>query len=143
MGDPVQRRTEHDLLIQTKAELLAFEVAHDIALPKFDELAEYVACNRPLVLACLGWLPIHMAKKDGTTIWACFRPDIFPALTPLRSDLEHWNGVQLPLRHNGLAKDGFDIGWQVAAPVGHGGFPDEWIAGWLPMPAPPCNGKAS
>lgn len=35
-----------------------------------------------------------------------------------------------------LADDGFDIGWSFAAPVGHGGFPDEWIVGWMPLPPP-------
>lgn len=83
------------------------------------------------------WQPIESAKKDGSTIWAILRDDIFPALEPKREDLARWNGLQAPLRHNGIADDGFDIGWGIALPVGHGGFPDEWIAGWKPLPAPP------
>jgi len=83
------------------------------------------------------WRDISEAKKDGTTIWAVFRHDIYPAVEPKRDDLERWNGRQVPLRHNGVGEDGFDIGWNIAAPVGFGGFPDAWIAGWMPLPDPP------
>src|SRR5690349_5978210 len=83
-----------------------------------------------------GWQPIKDAPKDRTIIWAQLRSDIYPALKSGRPDLKPWNGLQLPLRHPGLlAEDDFDMGWNVAAPVGHGGFPDEWIAGWMPLPA--------
>ena len=83
------------------------------------------------------WLPIESARKDGTTVWAVLRDDIYPGLQPLRDDLKRWNGLQVPLRHPGVVKGGYDIGWSVALPVGHGGFPDEWIAGWQPLPPPP------
>lgn len=83
------------------------------------------------------WLDISNAAKDGTVVWAAFRTDIYPALRPNRPDLEIWNGLQIALRHPGLARDGFDVGWQIAAPVGHGGIPDEWIAGYLPLPEHP------
>jgi len=84
-----------------------------------------------------GWRPISEAKKDGSTIWAKLRDDIHPTLRPQRDDLRTWNGLEVPLRHPGLAKDGFDLGWNVALPVGNGGFPDEWIAGWVPLRAAP------
>lgn len=83
------------------------------------------------------WMPIETAKKNRTKIWAAFHPDIYPRICPERPDLERWNGVQVPLHHPGVSEDGFDIGWNVAAPVGHGGFPDKWIAGWKPLPDPP------
>lgn len=83
------------------------------------------------------WRDMSSAPRDGTAIWVALRPDIYPKLRPARDDLEPWNGLQLPMRHRGLAPDGFDIGWQVAAPVGHGGFPDEWMIGWIPLPEPP------
>jgi hypothetical protein len=87
------------------------------------------------------WLDIASAKKDHTIIWAILRDDIYPTLMPGREDLKRWNGLQLPLRHEGLADDGFDIGWMLAAPVGHGGFPDDWIAGWVPLL--PASAKAA
>lgn len=83
------------------------------------------------------WQDISTAPRDGTAIWAILRDDLFPGMHPLRDDLARWNGLQVPLRHPGVAVDGFDIGWNIAAPVGHGGFPDEWIAGWQHLPAPP------
>lgn len=92
---------------------------------------------RAAISAMQGWRPIEEAPKNRTAIWAAFRSDIYPTVEPLRPDLERWNGVQVPLRHPGLAEDGFDIGWNVAAPVGHGGFPDDWIAGFMLLPSPP------
>jgi hypothetical protein len=89
------------------------------------------------------WRPIAEAKKDGSIIWAILHDDIYPTILPRRDDLQRWNGVQVPLRHNGLAEDGFDIGWNVAAPVGSGGFPDEWIAGWRMLPSPPPSTKGA
>ena len=83
------------------------------------------------------WRPIGTAKKDRTVIWAVLRDDLFPGLHPEREDLARWNGVQVPLRHPGVCDDGFDIGWNIAAPVGQGGFPDSWIAGWMPLPPAP------
>jgi hypothetical protein len=80
------------------------------------------------------WRPISEAPKDGTVIWAVLRRDLS---ADGRDDLEVWNGRQVPLRHPGVAPDGFDYGWNIAAPVGHGGFPDRWIAGWMPLPEPP------
>lgn len=81
-----------------------------------------------------GWRDISDAKKDGETIiWAVFRNDI--AEQEKRPDLERWHGVQVPLTHPGVDDDGFGIGWTLAAPIGQGSFPDEWIAGWRPMPS--------
>ena len=83
------------------------------------------------------WQPIATAPKDRTPILAIFRSDISTAYQ--RPDLERWDGIQIVLRHPGLADDGFDVGWNVAAPVGNGGFPDKWIAGWQPLPDPPVS----
>lgn len=76
------------------------------------------------------WKPIEEAPKDGTIIWAKFRNDIYQTICPDRKDLERWNGVQVPLKFDGMY-------WGVAAPVGMGGFPDEWIEGWVNTPEAP------
>lgn len=81
-----------------------------------------------------GWRPISEALKDQTPILVVFKNPIPRDL----DDLRHWDGAQAVLRHPGVAEDGFDIGWAFAGPVGYGGFPDEWIAGWLSLPSPPA-----
>jgi hypothetical protein len=80
------------------------------------------------------WQPIETAPKDGTRILVALKNPI-PRIG--RDDLRLWDGLQFVARHPGLAADGFDVGWNVAAPVGHGGFPDDWMAGWMPLPEPP------
>ena len=87
--------------------------------------------SAPVVTALL---PMSEARKDRSEIIGYLRDDIFPVLRPGRPDLEAWNGRAIIMRHNGLASDGFDVGWSVAAPVGNGGLPDEWFKGWLPVP---------
>lgn len=81
------------------------------------------------------WRPIEEAVKGGPAIWARLRDDISERKG--RPDLRAWDGVQVPLRHPGTYTDEdgrvWDHGWNVAAPVGHGGFPDDWIAGWVPL----------
>jgi hypothetical protein len=80
------------------------------------------------------WRDISTAPKDGTRILVYLKD---PLPVTGRDDLEHWHGIPFVARHWGLTEGGFDIGWQFAAPVGQGGFPDEWMAGWMPLPAPP------
>jgi hypothetical protein len=78
------------------------------------------------------WQPIETAPKDGTRILVALKN---PIPRPGRDDLRPWDGLQLVVRHPGIADS--DLGWNVAAPVGHGGFPDDWMAGWMPLPEPP------
>ena len=81
--------------------------------------------------------PIETAPKDGTRILVQFKspiPDDRPAL-------RKWDGIPFVARHPGLADDGFDRGWNFAAPVGMGGFPDEWLVGWWPLPTPPSHAR--
>lgn len=82
------------------------------------------------------WLPIESAPKDGTEILAKVRDDLYPAVKPERPDLERWNGRWIVVYHPGILEDGFDLGWGVAAPVGHGGFPDAWFDGWTRLSKP-------
>lgn len=96
--------------------------------------------NVPLARGDLAqpWRPISEAVKGEAAIWALLRDDISERKG--RPDLRAWDGVQVPLRHPGTYTDEEgrvrDHGWNVAAPVGHGGFPDEWIAGWVPLRGP-------
>jgi hypothetical protein len=48
--------------------------------------------------------------------------------------LKRWQGLAFVGRHHGYTRDGYDMGWAFAAPVGQGGFPDAWLAGWMPLP---------
>lgn len=75
------------------------------------------------------WLPISTARKDGTSYLLKFRGN----LQAIRIDLERWNNLQFVGSHPGLCRDGFDVGWSFAAPVGMGGFPDDWFVGWRPI----------
>ena len=81
------------------------------------------------------WRPISEAPKDRTVIWAKLRDDIGIDLEEghYKNDLARWRGLEVPIKHPGVEDDGFDIGWGIAAPVGQGGFPDNWIAGWIPL----------
>lgn len=82
--------------------------------------------------AALGWRPIITAPKgkDNPPILVRLKD---PIVAPGR-DVQHWSGRVFVAAHLGVEEDGFDIGWHFAAPVGMGGFPDDWIEGWLPIP---------
>lgn len=96
------------------------------------ELNEEVAALR----ARMEWRLIETAPKDRTAVLLLFKSDI--PHEGRRQDLDAWDGIQFVGRHPGLADDGHDIGWSFAAPVGFGGFPDDWFLGWQPLPTPPA-----
>lgn len=99
----------------------------------YTEMAAALAAATPLIEAgMLEWRPIAEAKKDGTPYLLRLRPDLVK--TEARRDLEAWQGLAFVGRHPGLADDGFDIGWHFAAPVGQGGFPDDWMVGFITIP---------
>jgi hypothetical protein len=83
------------------------------------------------------WQPISSAPRDRTPVLVVFHKDIYPRIEPSRDDLERLHGIQAVLRHHGYTDGGYDMGWGFAAPVGYGGLPDSWIAGWQPLPDPP------
>jgi hypothetical protein len=78
--------------------------------------------------------PMTSAPRNRTPVLARMHPDLFPRIRPERPDLKRWNGVWIVIAHPGLDADGFDPDWHMAAPVGRGGFPDEWFVGWTPLP---------
>jgi hypothetical protein len=79
--------------------------------------------------------PMAEAAKDQTPVLAKFRPDIRERFyCGQRDDLRRWEGIWCVVHHPGLPESGRDFGWNVAAPIRHGGFPDEWFEGWLPLP---------
>lgn len=77
-----------------------------------------------------GLRPMSEAPKDRTPILALTRSD----LQSVRGDLDRWSNKWVVVHHQGVACDGWDSGWNVNAPVGNGGLPDEWFVGWHSLP---------
>ena len=73
--------------------------------------------------------PMHQAKKNNRPILARFKAEI-----PDRPDQSGIAGLWVVIRHSGVASDGFDEGWRLAGPFGHGGLPDSWFEGWTLLP---------
>ncbi len=67
-------------------------------------------------------MPIESAPRDGTPVLARFERNLPEACS-------EFSEITAVLRDRG---DGSS--WCFAAPVGHGGFPDEFLAGWFPLP---------
>lgn len=85
-------------------------------------------------------LAISSAPKDGTVVLGFTRKDL-PETESDAWSPHRWAGKCVPMRHEGITPSGYDLGWSVALPVGHGGLPDDWFSGWLPLPQwEPCNG---
>jgi hypothetical protein len=78
--------------------------------------------------------PMSEAPRDGTKILVLLKSPIPDGRRGDDEQAQRWDGLPFVARHPGVAADGFDIGWQFAAPIGHGGFPDEWFVGWRPLP---------
>lgn len=76
------------------------------------------------------WLPIETAPRDGTPVLLLLKN---PLPVKNRPDLDRWHGIPFVGRKPALSDYPH---WNFAAPVGQGGFPDEWIAGWQPLPSP-------
>lgn len=79
------------------------------------ELREQIARLRPMA----------EAPKDRTPILARLGANDSPTLA-------HLTGRSFVVFHEGTTSSGYDLGWALFP--GHGGIPDEWLDGWLPLP---------
>lgn len=77
------------------------------------------------------WRDIASAPRDGTRVLVILKD---PIPVQGRADLRNWDGRPFVARHMGGVSE-----WCFAAPVGQGGFPDEWMAGWMPLDPPPVG----
>lgn len=117
-------------------EALAYHgIQHEFREAAINRATESIAALQPFIEP--EWQDIASAPRDGTPLLARLKN---PIPREGRPDLRSWDGVCAVFRHHGVASDGFDPGWSVAAPVGNGGFPDDWFDGWRPLPAPPASG---
>ena len=73
------------------------------------------------------WVSMDSAPKDGTPVLLKFKDD----LSAYKKD-SLFAGIQFVGRSYGNIME-----WSFAAPVGVGGFPDNWLEGWQPLPSPP------
>jgi hypothetical protein len=77
------------------------------------------------------------APRDGTVILGRTRSDMAEMAEDENSiawSPHRWNDRYVPMRHEGVTPCGYDLGWSVALPVGHGGLPDYWFIGWRHLP---------
>jgi hypothetical protein len=88
------------------------------------------------------WLPLSGAKRDGTPYLLRFK-----AVLPVHGEdydietakkLGFKNGI-IAVMMNRHHRDGnpdhnWPSGWQFAARVGVGGFPDDWFEGFMELP---------
>jgi hypothetical protein len=68
--------------------------------------------------------PIADARRDGTPILIKLKAHI-----PVAS-MQRWQGLTFV----GCLREPYDFTWRFAAPIGQGGFRDEWIEGWWSLP---------
>ncbi len=79
--------------------------------------------------------PMASAPKDRTPILAKIRDDLAQAYPHYGFGRpERYAGRFVVVHHLGLAGDGFDIGWGLSGPFGHGLGDDDVFAGWWPLP---------
>lgn len=72
-----------------------------------------------------GWQSMETAPRDGTRILVLTQgEDVIPERSRGLAN------IVFVARNDGDASE-----WRFAAPVGIGGIPDEWLAGWMPAPA--------
>lgn len=75
--------------------------------------------------------PMSSAPRDRTPILVKFKDN----LQSIRDDLEPWNNVWCVM-YWPHCDDEFKPGWSIAAPVGYGGFSDNYLLGWRSLENP-------
>lgn len=78
------------------------------------------------------WASMDSAPKDGTPVLLKFKDDMSQFDKTGKFRMSRWNSINFVGRNRGDV-----MLWGFAAPVGQGGFPDEWLDGWQPLPSPP------
>ncbi len=75
--------------------------------------------------------PMREAPKDGTPVLVKIKDDLSPwGIEPGSfGGTDRFAGLHAVMRSRGDIME-----WGFAAPVGRGGFPDEWLDGWWPLP---------
>lgn len=79
--------------------------------------------------------PMESAPESGRVVLALFRDDAFPK----ESRFVGWNGLWVPLQHQGRTASDFDLGWAIAGPAGQGGFRPEQFVGFVDPEAMPSR----
>lgn len=76
--------------------------------------------------------PMHTAPRDGTPVLVRIKSDLSPfGVKPGQfGNTDAFQGLFAVMFNRGDVMD-----WGFAAPVGRGGFPDEWLDGWWPLPS--------
>jgi hypothetical protein len=86
-----------------------------------------IAAAYPAEIRSASWQPMVTAPRDGTAVLLLMRgAEVLPERCKGFFDIQFVGRTR--------AEWGADWGWIFAAPVGCGGFPDQWLAGWMPLP---------
>ena len=75
--------------------------------------------------------PMSEAPRDGTPVLVKVKDDLSPwGIEPGHfGGTDRFAGLIAVMRNRGDLMD-----WCFAAPVGQGGFSDQWLDGWWPLP---------
>jgi len=91
-----------------------------------------ISLNKECIYCANGTEP-HNVSASGSSELLCMKSaphDGTPVLIKIKDSVtKPWGGLFFVGRNNGDS-----MLWGFAAPVGQGGFSDEWMEGWLPLP---------
>jgi hypothetical protein len=110
------------------ASVLTAQPSDSAPAPDAENPSQERAAVVPAAEQAGGWRPIASAPRDGCVVLLRLAD---PIPVPGRADLRNWGGRAFVGKWVSPVSE-----WCFAAPVGHGGFPSEWMAGWMPLPPP-------